>query len=235
MTKNYSRVLFFTDCHFPYHHKDTFKFLLAVKKKFKPEYVVCGGDSIDNSKISFHEQNPDSPFSPSEELEKSIEVFSNLFDIFKEIDFVDSNHSSLFYRRQKYAGLPRALFKDYKEILNAPKGYNWHEELIFKSGNKNIVVRHSGSKNDVLYAQRRGMCFLQGHFHSKFSLNYWNNGLDVFWTVTGGCLIDAKSIAFEYGKTFSEKPMLGVTMIIDGVPQLIPMKLTKSGRWNNEI
>lgn len=38
------RVLFISDLHVPYHHPDTFAFLEAVKKKYKPTRVVSVGD-----------------------------------------------------------------------------------------------------------------------------------------------------------------------------------------------
>ena len=41
------RILFISDMHIPYHHPDTFAFLAAAKKKYKPTRVVCVGDEVD--------------------------------------------------------------------------------------------------------------------------------------------------------------------------------------------
>ena len=39
-------VLVISDLHIPYHHKDSFEFLKAVKKKFKPDTVVNIGRNL---------------------------------------------------------------------------------------------------------------------------------------------------------------------------------------------
>ena len=44
---NYKSVLVISDLHIPYHHPDAFKFLAALKKKYKPDLVVNIGDEID--------------------------------------------------------------------------------------------------------------------------------------------------------------------------------------------
>jgi hypothetical protein len=50
-----------------------------------------------------------------------------------------------------------------------------------------------------------------------------------------GCLVDMKTVAFKYAKKFKFKPTLGLGVITEGVPQFIPMLLTKSGRWIREL
>ena len=53
--------------------------------------------------------------------------------------------------------------------------------------------------------------------------------------MTVGCLINPKSLAFAYGKNFSKRPIIGMGVILDGVPVLIPMLLDKHGRWDGRI
>ena len=53
----------------------------------------------------------------------------------------------------------------------------------------------------------------------------------LFFGAYTGCLIDKDSLAFAYGKVFPRKPILGVLMIVDGVPVNIPMILDEEGRW----
>ena len=50
-----------------------------------------------------------------------------------------------------------------------------------------------------------------------------------------GCLIDDKSLAYEYNKTTLDRPIIGSSVIIDGQPKLIPMIMDKSGRWIGKI
>ena len=56
-------VLVISDLHIPYHHKDAFAFLKAIKKEFKPDTVINIGDLLDFHAISMHEHNPDLPLS----------------------------------------------------------------------------------------------------------------------------------------------------------------------------
>ena len=41
-----------------------------------------------------------------------------------------------------------------------------------------------------------------------------------------GCLINMKSLAFEYNKLQKSRPVIGTGVIIDGLPKLIPMEKT---------
>jgi hypothetical protein len=50
-----------------------------------------------------------------------------------------------------------------------------------------------------------------------------------------GCLIDKDSLAFRYNKTQRARPIIGLGMIINGLPKLIPMVLDNKGRWNGKI
>ena len=50
-----------------------------------------------------------------------------------------------------------------------------------------------------------------------------------------GCLINMKSLAFEYNKLQKTRPVIGTAVIINGLPKLIPMVLKSNGRWNRKI
>lgn len=50
-----------------------------------------------------------------------------------------------------------------------------------------------------------------------------------------GCLVDQSSLAFEYAKNFSKKFIIGTGIILNGIPQLIPMLLDKNGRWIKKL
>ena len=127
MAKN-SRILVISDMHHPYSHPDTIEFLIALHKKYKFDRVVCVGDEVDGHAISFHQSDPDL-LAPGDELKTAIRRMQPLYRVFPSVDVLDSNHGSLVYRKGKFAGLPRAVFKSWREILEAPKGWKWHFEL----------------------------------------------------------------------------------------------------------
>ncbi len=99
--------------HIPYHHKDAIKFLKEIKKEFKPDTVVNIGDSLDFHAISMHDHNPDLP-SAGSELALSKEYIKELESIFPHVTEVDSNHSSLVFRRALKYGLSKEFLKDYE-------------------------------------------------------------------------------------------------------------------------
>lgn len=235
MAKNHT-VLVISDLHSPYYHKDTVPFLSAIKEFFKPDRIVLTGDEIDGHCISFHDKDPDLPFSPSSELEKAIEYLEPLYELFPKADVLESNHGSLVYRRGKHGGIPRFVFKDYREILNAPKGWKWHSDLIIKlSDGRDCYFHHGKSANGLRLGQSMSMNTVQGHHHSVFDIQYHANPTNIFWSMIVGCLIDDKSLAFAYNKLQMKRPIVGCGIILDGQPKLLPMILDKDGNWIGKI
>ena len=50
-----------------------------------------------------------------------------------------------------------------------------------------------------------------------------------------GCLINQKSMAFNYARNFKTRFILGCGIIINGVPRLLPMVINDKGNWINQI
>ena len=95
----YKKVMVIGDMHIPYHHKDSMAFLRALKKKYKGfDLVVNIGDELDQHAISMHDSDPDLP-SAGDELKLAKTHVKELEKIFPDMTLVDSNHSSLVYRR----------------------------------------------------------------------------------------------------------------------------------------
>lgn len=232
----YSSVLVIPDLHTPYEHQDAFHFIHGVIQKYCPDKIVLTGDEIDYHGISFHDKDPDLPFSPSAELSNSIMHLEQLYTIIPNAIVMESNHGSLVYRKMKYHGIPKSVIKSYKEILQAPNGWEWKFEYFCKLSNGRVVYFHHGhSKNVLTNSKAKSLNYVQGHHHGTFDIQYWNNGHKVYWGMTVGCLVDQDSLAFAYGKNNLHKPLLGCGIILDGSPKLIPMILDKHKRWNGKI
>jgi hypothetical protein len=226
-----ARVIFISDMHHPYAHPDCYSFLKHLKNKWKPDRVVCLGDELDYHAISYHEADPNLP-GVSDELKSAIGRIKPLFDLFPEMDILESNHGSLVYRKAKTAGLPAHVFKTYNEILGAPKGWKWHFDLTLKLSNGSLLYCHHGKTADGLkLSQSMGMCTVQGHFHEKFGIQYWGNPIGLFWHMQLGCLVDNHSLAFAYNKNNLKRPIIGTGVAINGLPILEPMILNDDGRW----
>lgn len=236
MGKKNSSILVIPDLHCPFHHPDAFDFLDAVNNKYKCNRWVNLGDEVDKHNMSFHDSDPDIPFTASSELEKAIWHLKDLYLLFPRMDVIESNHGSMVYRKGKAHGIPRHYFKSYQEILEAPKRWQWHIDLVIRASNgQDIYFHHGLSKNAVKTSQNKSCNHVCGHYHSEFAIQYWANSNQLYWAVNSGCLIDDKALAFAYNKTTLARPILGCTVILDGLPKLIPMVLKKNGRWDKKV
>ena len=228
-------VLVISDLHIPYHHQDAFDFLKALKKKYKPDLVVNIGDELDHHAISMHEHNPDL-MSAGDELKQSKKYIRDLEKIFPKMILVHSNHSSLVYRRALKYGLPKDYLKSYNEFLGIGDGWKWVDDYtVTLSDGSRCFFTHGISADVLKVAAQYGMNTVQGHFHTKFSIGYFSNPDALIWGMQVGCLINQKSMAFDYAKNFKSRFIVGCGMIVDGQPKLMPMVLDRNGRWNKKI
>lgn len=227
-----SRILIVPDLHFPFCHVDALDFLNKLKHKLQPTRVICLGDELDYSAMSFHEGNADMP-SAGQELALGLGYIDTLHEIFPKMDLLHSNHGSMAYRRAKHAGMPLHLLKSYNDVLGvSTDDWRWHESLILELPNKQkCKFVHGISSNILAASQACGMSLVQGHHHSLFELRYWSAGNGLNFAITSGCLIDDKSLAFAYNKLQVKRPLIGVTFIENSIPYLIPMALNDNNRW----
>jgi predicted phosphodiesterase len=229
------RILCLSDMHVPYHHPDTFAFLAAVKKKYNPDRIVCLGDEVDHHAMSFHDSDPDL-MSAGDELESAIRCLKSLYKLFPKMDLIDSNHGSMAYRKSKAHGIPRKYIKGYNEVLDAPKGWRWHMDLTITAPNGSDIYFHHGLSKDVMkVVNQRGVCVVQGHYHTEFRIGYSGNPNALLWGMNVGCSIDPQSYAFHYDRTNLPRPIIGHAIVLEGLPKLLPMVLKKNGRWNKVV
>ena len=181
-----------------------------------------------------HEHNPDL-YSAGMELDKAKEYIKQLEDIFPEVVEVDSNHSSLVYRRALKFGMSKQFLKPYGEFLGTRK-WTWVDDLtLTMSDGKRCFFTHGRSADILKVSQTMGMSAVQGHYHTKFLISYWANPDNLFFAMNVGCLINQKSMAFNYAKNFKTRFILGCGIIINGVPRLLPMVLNNNGDWIKKI
>jgi hypothetical protein len=197
--------------------------------------VIAAGDLKDHHADSYHEPDPDLP-SPGDEHRRSNLAIRPLFRLFPDVDALESNHGALPDRKAKTARLSRDYMRPELVRIGAPSGWRMHKKLVVETASGPILFIHGNKRtaNLFLYSQKKGMSVAQGHYHSRFEVQYWNNGRTQCFALTAGCLIDDTSPAFDYNKDDVLRPILGAVMFIDGVPQLIPMKLRK-GRWTGKL
>ncbi|HEY9705642.1 MAG TPA: metallophosphoesterase [Allocoleopsis sp.] len=228
-------ILIISDLHYPYNHPDVIDFLKALDKKYKFDKIISVGDELDYHAISFHDSDPDL-MSAGDELQTSINRMKPLYKLFPDMDLVESNHGSLVYRKQKAHGLPRSVIKSYRDILEAPKTWRWHDDLLIKTNTgDNVYICHGKSADVLKLSMSMGMSCIQGHYHEKFEIRYWGNKLGLYFGMIVGCLIENSSLAFAYNKLNLKRPVIGCGGIINGQPRLFPMLLNKNGRWTKDV
>ena len=228
------RIMVIGDLHCPYWHQDTMAFLRHIKHEYNPDCFVQIGDETDGHAISFHESDPNLE-SAGTELEQAKLQLKEFYNEFPQMLVCHSNHGSLVYRRAKFSGLPVQFIKSYREILfpeSSAPDWSWAFNWKINTPAGLVLFRHQTGGGDALTAAASEGCnVVVGHEHGKFGSSYGATSMRLFFGAYTGCLIDKDSRAFAYGKVFPRKPILGVLMIIDGVPVNIPMTLGADGRW----
>lgn len=220
-----SRILFISDMHIPYHHPNTIPFLKMLKERYNPTRVICLGDELDKHALSFHDSDPDL-MSAGDELRAALPVIAELHELFPVMDLIDSNHGSMVFRKAKHHGIPRHYLKSYNDVLQVGAGWKWSHDLTLTlpNGHK-VFVHHGKSAEAIKTSQAMSMSHVCGHFHESFGVKFWANPHDLFFAINSGCLIHDDSYAYSYNNTNLKRPIIGTSLIIDGVPVLEAMPL----------
>jgi hypothetical protein len=227
------RILVIPDIHTPYEHADTLAFLEAVRDKLRPDLVVNLGDLQDGHGLSFHESDPNLD-SAGIEFEKARAFTQKLEKLFPNMLECHSNHGSLIYRRAKAHGIPVQMIRSYREMLfphGGGQGWSWRYAWRVDTPLGPVTFKHQSAGDPLLDAAHHGTSLVTGHEHGKYDVQYAASSDRLYFAMRSGCLIDKDSLAFAYGKHTRNKPIIGCSAIIEGVPRLIPMLLDNDGRW----
>lgn len=225
------RILCISDQHMPYEHPDMFRFLAAIKKKYKPTLIVNGGDEVDAHALSFHDSDSDLP-SAGDELKQAIVKIKKLEKLFPKMIILDSNHGSLAVRKLKHHGIPMKYLATPQQIYGVSDNWQWVNDLTVILPNKQkAYFCHGMTKQGIKLAAQRGTNVVQFHYHTEFRIDYIGNPSSLLFSLQSGCLINRKALAFAYDKLNLNRPIIGTSMILNSAPLLIPMVLDGNGRW----
>lgn len=223
-------VLAIGDLHTPFEHPDTLPFLRWIRAKYQPNIIVCLGDEMDAHALSDYDKDPDG-FSAGHELQRAIEHLKEFYEEFPKVLICTSNHTARPFRKAYKVGLPKALFRSYREFLRAPKGWFWEDRFEIDG----VIYQHgdpfTGKDAAIKCAQSNMQSTVIGHVHSFAGIQYNANPKCLFYGFNVGCLIDKDAYAFAYGKSMPNKPIIGVGVIVKGLPLFVPMLLDAKGRW----
>jgi hypothetical protein len=222
------------DLHCPFMRADAAEFIQAAQEKFKPTVTVLAGDELDQHAISAHDADPNG-FSPGHELTAGLKQLEQIYAIIKEALVCESNHGQRPFKRAYKSGLPSQYLKTYAEFMDAPQGWVWADEFEIDG----VVYTHgeaaTGANGALNLAIRMGKSQAVGHWHGNAGASYFYNGTSLLFGLYSGCLIDADAYAFRYGKHSKQKPILGLSIIDNGLPTFVPMQLDAQKRWTGKM
>jgi hypothetical protein len=97
-----------------------------------------------------------------------------------------------------------------------------------------VYFCHGKSAQPGRLSSQYGMSCVQGHFHEKFQINYMSTPERLTFDMHVGCLVDDDSLALGYNKLNPRRPIVGIGLIQNGCPRLVPMLLNGNGRWKGK-
>lgn len=231
-------ILVIPDTHAPYEHPDTLEFLAAVAARYRPDTVIHLGDEADKHAMSFHMSDPNLD-SAGMELEKARVFMAKLHAMFPVMRLCHSNHGSMHFRKAHSHGIPVQYLRTYREVFFPQGGgerWEWqHTHVLELPNGEQVAFKHQPAGAVLGDAAHERMNLVCGHLHGKLSIEYARNTHEQYWAAQGGCLVDEDSRAFSYGKESKYKPALGCLVILEGVPQIVPMQTNSDGRWIGKI
>lgn len=217
-----SRIFAFSCLHMPYEAAGAWDFLKRIKRDVKPTVVVNLGDSSDLHQFSQWPKHPEC-LNATQEIKHAKEGVRRLAEIFPRLKVCWSNHDTRITRYAVSKGIPREATKTWQEVFNPPQGWEfaWEWEIGPALA---IHGDRYGGKDGIRKAVADNFCStIQGHIHTEAGVFHQSiKGGDV-WGLQVGCLIDPKYAAFEYEQKNRNRPILGAGLVIDGVPQFVPM------------
>lgn len=214
------------DTHIPFEIPNYLDFCLQIFKRCKCSIFVHIGDLVDNHAISYHEHDPDGK-SPEDEMRETDKHLKKWFKAFPKLYLCRGNHDRMVDRKSKTVGLPNRVFKPYRDIWKLPKG--WRDDFSFEI--YNVIFEHgtgySGDNAHLKAAYNNRQSTVIGHTHTNGAIGYLANEKDIIFGMNVGSGINRRTYAFEYGRDFRKKPIIGCGVVTDRgkYAQFFPMEL----------
>ena len=193
-------------------------FLLDIQHAWDCDRVVHIGDLVDWASISYHPKAPSLKNSEAE-FEAAASQVQELYDAFPEADWMIGNHDSLTERQATDLGLPLNVLKDYDQLWGV-SGWTVHprySDLVIDG----VAYRHGdkgkgGTQPAFANAKNEFQSIVQGHFHAAAGVQYGANMNARYFGMQVGSGVDYRKAAMAYGVKYSNKPILGCGVVVDG-------------------
>jgi hypothetical protein len=202
-----SRWLIISDLQIPFEADKALEFCLSVKKEYNvpSTNIINVGDELDQYFGSQYGKDPSVNFSAAEEINISKKKLRAWYRAFPKMRLCVSNHGLRWLKKATDAEIPSQLLRPYKEIIEAPDGWTWKDEILIKSKYPWRIIHgmgFSGQQGARNAATDAGMSTVIGHLHSHAGIAFINNqGMNkTLWAMNVGCLIDPESCGLNNRK-----------------------------------
>ena len=219
-------TLIIGDTHLPFTHRDYLAFCRHTADKYRIKRVCHVGDIVDNHAISFHDHDPNG-MSPEAELLAARKELKRWVKAFPNVHCAIGNHDELGRRKAYTHGLPSQYLRSFSQVLDLPA--SWRFQFEWRFGNWRMTHGTGSSGHDAAFKQAVSsrISTAQGHIHTAAGVKFHASSKDILWGLQVACGIDRKAYAYNYGRDFKDKPILGCGVVLDNgrVPLFEPMAL----------
>lgn len=214
---NMSRVLVIPDIHEPCSKPGAIQFCKEIKRKYRCNEVVFIGDIVDSHAVSFHAAHPEMP-GPKDEFDLAHNKIQDWKKAFPVAKIVLGNHDRRIIRLAESVKIPSKYLRNFKDVWNTPK-WTWEHEYVID----NVLYIHGEGTGASMYPaynkmKSMGMSCVLGHFHKAAGIKWLVNPLRRMFGMDVGALISDSSMAFAYAKYQTAKSVLGVGVVLEGIP-----------------
>lgn len=203
------------DLHTPFTHPMYLRFCQDIFEAWDIKKVHFAGDIVDAHALSFWEHDPNG-LSAESEAEQAAVAVDKWHETFPRATVCIGNHDERQFRKARQAGIPDRFIRSYAAVWRTPT-WKWdfnfvHDAVLYEHG-----TGTSGKDAALNRAMQKRTSLVMGHVHSYAGVKWHSNEFDRIFGLNVGCGIDCRSYAFDYGKAFPIRPVLGCGIVIDGV------------------
>ena len=215
---NKKNVLVIGDLHLPFCMPGYLEWCQEQQQLWDCGTVIFIGDLADFHYASFHNIEHNA-LGGATEYEKMLEELGRWTTAFPVAKVTVGNHDLIPFRKGFAGGLTERMMKSWRQLFNAPKGWDFAEKFIIDG----VLYTHGTSAAIPRMVNSR-ISVVQGHLHSQQYVNWSQSEINRLFAMQVGCGIDNDSYAFVYGKSFVKKPVLGCGVVLDSgqIPIVVP-------------
>lgn len=216
-----SRSLIVSDTQDPFSAEKALEFVRYTARHYGilSDNMFHAGDEIDAYHGGQWKKSPNALHTPKQEISAVRYRLGLWYSAFPKMKLAVSNHGLRWARKAFDAEIPEEVLRSYRDIIQAPDGWQWKEEWRQTDGRMPWRLIHgmgySGMNGHRTAAMDGGISTVIGHLHAHAGVAHIHTDSMRLWGMNVGSLIDLKAYAFEYGKYSRFKPCNGIGIVMN--------------------